>query len=407
MRGKSFTVNFNDYTAILGTNGAGKGTVLEAMSWVLTGSSIYGDKTSLFSKGDSFTSVTAFLLKDGKQFEVTRELKKTSSGASSQIRIDHKESTQGDIESLLGTSQKCIKSAIFPRTFITSEKTDKMKVLLSLTDELLDGTTKQVPFTEYASVIKEYKDMATSAQGMYNHLNEEIAEAKAFQLKFESYDDIVAKKFFGSVSDFVSDAIQKIFNDYKSTGNFDFDELAALRKYLEIGSAEEVSKQVQELEKVQDGAYDVIDAAAKSLAKTNHTVMAELGKIANVFKTYGIEVEIISDKDKISIASVSYNGIQLAALSGKEQVETAAAVHNAICSLLDTELPIFIENGESVVGEDTLMDILSGINQSIVCYVSDTPLAIDNGDGATCTAIHTNKVVNRSKLWQVRIVNFV
>lgn len=408
MRGKSFTIDFNDnYTAILGTNGAGKGTVLEALSWVLTGTSVYGDKVSLISKGDSFTSVTAQLLKDGRNIEVTRELKRTSSGTSAQIRVDHIQATQAEIDDMIGVSSKILKSIIFPKTFLAAEKAEKMKILLGLSDKTLKTPTDDVPFDEYASVIKEYKDMSTSAQSLYNQLVAEIDEKKALKSRFETYDVLVSKKFFGSISDFVSDGIQKIFDTYRTIGVLDMDELSALKKYLEIGSSEALSVEIEELEKHQDEAYDIIDAASKEIGKTNTAVADELQRISNIFGLHGLIVETSKDKDKVSLASLSYNGIQLAALSGKEQVETSAAVHDAMCSLIDAEFPIFIENGESVVGEDKLEAILSGVNQAIVCYVSDTPLAIDNGDGKTCTAICTNQTVNRSKLWQVRIVNFV
>lgn len=406
MRGKSFTIDFLDHTAILGTNGAGKGTILEAISWVLTGTPMYGDKISLFTKGDSFVSVTAHLSKDGKLYEVTRELKKTSSGSTSQIRVDHMQASQSDIDDILEMSQKCAKASVFPRTFITSERADKLKLLLSLSDKLLDSPTEQVPFTEYSSVLKEYSNMASSAEGVYKSLMEDIDTHKALLHKFEAYDREVSKSFFGSITAFVSKRIKKVFDDYGASGFFDAEEFGTLEKYLSIGNAEEVKRKIEELETLGDASAEIIDVATKNLTKVNAAVFDELARISDVFKTYGIDIEISKDENKVSLASVSYNGIQLAALSGKEQAEVSAAVHSAICNLVGIETPLFIENGESVVGESELQKILAGANQTIVCYVSDTPLAIDNGDG-TCTVISTEQVICRSKLWQSRTVNFV
>ena len=391
-KGRSVDISFKeDKTVLLGPNDCGKSSILESICWAISGSPLYGDKNSIISLGDSAATVTLYLRKmeDGKESILLRSLKKTATGTTGGIRLNHLKATEDEVQSFFKGDSKVLKASMFPQSFLGLSCSEQQKILLASDEEDLEKSLK-----ETEKVISELYSEIEECQ--YTKFQELIPI-------FEEFDKEVKKTYLGNITRFLAAKASEAFTG----GAVNQQLLNALAQYSVIGSSEDLKMKLKTIEDAIENCQASIEANSKRreylVNKINSTLIAYQRKL----NFHGINMTLEEKNSLLKNTGISYKGLPLAACSGKERIEAAIKISTAISETCAINIPIFVDNCESIVSDAELSCLIPSERQAILIYAADTEeLCVDNDDGYTATSIKTNTIVPRSPLHKVRTVAF-
>lgn len=404
-KGKTSTITFRDeVTEIYGRNGEGKSSIADAIAFILSGSPINGEKGDVITQKDSFARATLYVtIGDSPECIITREIKKTNSGASSTLRINHVERTQADLNSMFGDiSPKTLVAMIFPNSFMFSTKAVKQDILLS---------SSKMTFKKIVGVTAPISSALTEIKELDNTISALIEEIEACPLKrfidfesiAESFD--LALNGYPDWETFCQGETSKAVNEIiKSSTGESYSAMNDLMEYIKLHKnkdermdlieeyAEEVKKLTTAQKNLERAKSDIQDLVAQCLKKSSE-----------VFKLFGVSVVLEKETSKStkSVIDVYYNSLPIENCSTSEQIKTGVNISLSLQSMAGLSLPVIVDNAESIVGS---LPVPKG-HQALAFFVSDMPLSIGMDD-VTAQVIETENVIPRTPVWKIRTVTF-
>lgn len=393
VKGQVINIEYNsDKTCFVGRNNSGKSTIVETLCWAMTGTPLYGDKPSIITNGDvSAMTTLTFMTEGGVEKSLNRSIKRTSTGTSGSVRMNHVKATEEQVAEFFHVSGKTLKSVIFPQYFFGLSTSDQQKTLMGTDDTDWDKCLKEVEkeLEEYSAQMEEYSSKFRTYNNIISY--------------FKDFDIEVKKKHFGNVSKFLKAKASEIFAAYPP----DMEMLSALTQYAEIGSHETLESEMEVLENLLDDISIFVSKADARKSDIIQKMNDHMTACKYELEKYGIHMDMEDKKGIFKATGFSYKGLPLAACSGKEKIEACIAISNYITSEIGINLPMVLDGCESIVGDELMDAMLPEDRQAILFYAADCSLGMDNGDGKTMTEIHTGTVVPRTPLFRVRSVNIV
>jgi len=394
----SLTIKLSDYTEIIGDNGAGKTTILDAIAFCFKGKDSFGNKIDFITKGQDMATVTLFLSNgSGTIHKLTRTAKVTPAGnISTSVTFDYQKIKDKDLNELFNED---LTLSILNPTYFTDLSPIKGRGLLAAVMDVSVEATFKKNRSDLAFTRREREILDSVISGQTNI--EDI-------LKLES-------KMKDELKDLLKD-VEELMYEIAILKSATVEEIAKVRgikEEIELMELDEKSKNL--LTKIIESNFTQIDRQVdisekgKILKETR--IAAEIKKkqiyfAREFFKRYLLDIEVkansalkntsvelinvLEKEDKVSgekvieykeVFKVYHKGLHIKNCSMSERIRACIEIADTLCSQTGISLPTFIDNAESI--GDIEMPIF--LNQLVsLTFHKDLPLSF----------IEKDKVVN-------------
>jgi energy-coupling factor transporter ATP-binding protein EcfA2 len=359
---EKINVDLDKVTYIVARNGAGKSSILNALTWAATGYDVFGNRIDPFMIGGPFTTwVKIETIIDGKPVTLRRII---------QLKNKGKTETQTNVS--LEFDKELFYSLVNPR-YVQSLDPKGIK-----------------------NVIAKAIRMPVSILEM--GIEDELCKIATPYTGFDSYEKIVA----------VEDGIKAISSEIKKleeeiigcTGKINAIEML-FQLYSDNGK--EIDEEALELHRlVSDDARSIIELRRKEVEQKK-----EISKQLSAYRTAAYEVlaeELNTNLKKVKIKLLengketfilTYDGKNVRACSNSEQLLAGLEIIDALSDATDMRYPCLVDNAEAIINIDT--DNYPHINQFVFAVVADENLSTWDEGTEVLTEISTGKLMPRSR----------
>jgi hypothetical protein len=358
---ESANINTDDkVTVIVGRNGTGKSTTLNAITWAIMGLDLYGNRIDPFQmSGPPTTWVKLETTMDGKPTIIRRIIQEKPNGK-----------TETTVNLKLDVDKELFYSLINPRYFQSRDP------------------------KEIKAIIAKAVQLPTSM--MESGMSHDIISAASEYVHSCSYEKIVAvEEGIKAVSAKIKELEKgSLIHQGKIEG---VDTIRQIFAENEISVSEEVSE-----------ALDMTVDGAKALIEINNGSIEQqkaISKKLNAYRTSAYEalatelnsmmkdVQIMLNENGKEVFIVTYKGKNVRACSNSEQLLAGLELVNALAEATGFEYPVLVDNAECILNIDP--SDYPNIHQFIFAVVADENLSI--WDGGMLQDIKNGTLMPRSK----------
>lgn len=325
---------------LLGKNGAGKSSVLDAIAWAITGKNLYGCQCDSMKKGANFSSVNLKAETENGDYTIERSLG-IKNGKTKHMIFTPFPSVYVDPDPAI------FFSIANPRYILNN--INNLKTVLSKIYSCVPMSTIEKNMDQ--SVVDYIHDHDLVSSTTVNNAIEEIAQQ---QKKI--------KKDY--ISEQESEKLYRLFN--KSFGNIKFETEDDSTKVKDM-----ISFYTKEIEKSHDLAVrfkeqiDVLELYKKEI----------ISVIANDFNGYLKDVKIVTEENGKDVFEIFYKDMNVKVISSAQQTLAGIELSNAIAHKSKKSYPLLIDNAESIIRIN--FDDYPYIKQVIACIATcDNDLSI-------------------------------
>lgn len=382
IRARKFEFDFTDKTQILGGGSSGKSTLLDAISWVLSGSPA-GIK--FVGIGDTSANVTLEVEIDGKLIKLTRTVSVRPSGVSTNLRVNNLNEGLGAVEKKLGLTGKAIKSMLNPMGFIMGTKSVRDEILLSFSTKsiILDG--QEVKASEASKMIaiqkKTIDEVVAQRTGYYDEKAKLEMPDWFYDMLEECGDNwnVLLKNKLMEVAETGNTSVMNSFYRFCT-------------EKMGRKSREEETERYEQSIKLCSAQIEYLMDNIKKLEALREDAITE---VADKLIAYGLD---IGNKGEL----LWMGTMPIDVCSSSEQLNAALAFSVAAAKITGVSLPIIIDGIERFEADLDAYDVQLITTE----LVPGMELSIARND-ETAVAISDGKILRREKLSKVRKVVYV
>lgn len=395
-------INFDNITEIIGDNGVGKTTVMDAIAFAFVGTDAFGsDKNRKFlntTKGGDLTFIEVEYTDCGRKNTLKRIVKYSKKGsASTSIFFNHKEFGTTSFSEyfdkdvflsilnpkyLTNLDAKSVKSLLLKyqemKGFNNMEVLSKMDVEdMELLDELITKTSNTSEIKDMiATESKELREQKKNAEAFVSVVeNKEVKEEQIYKY-------VINGHVFETEDLALDYCVDNLAADPSAKNVANMQEFICLKeaRAKSMARIEDRKKELEMAEKMKDK----IDELTEKI-KSNEKIVKALDAFDNkvienlsLNKHSNLECSFKNEYGK-EVFEVKYNGVKISSCSFAEQIKGGLELADYISDTLNISLPVVVDNAECITALPTLKKIKQIVSltvvkgQTLASYEGDTP----------------------------------
>lgn len=380
-------IDFDDTSEIIGQNGAGKSTILDAVAFVFCYTDAFGNANSkvAFSKAGEISTETFVEIEARvdnintvfkRMFNVTATGKQTST-----LFVDHREIKSTEWKKLW--DKDVFLSLINPKylsslsisaakalliKFISMKGISTEDILSSMSEEAFNALIDELEEQDIETVREHFEDNIKQNKDMIKELKAEIKKLKmvdAYEMPADEYN-------IKGILYTESAAFETVMDEYSnnpSEANKNLVKLFMEQKAQRAQAIERFGMYNNALTKIAENEADI-----EKLTEENKDIEKNLNYVEEFYETIlseiGIEKRVpditFSFKDALGNTDfqILYKGVPLKECSFAEQVKAGIQLSDYLMEYIGISYPMFIDNAECI----TELPKLIGTNRQLVSF---------------------------------------